>query len=40
MPQRDPDQYTQGDDGLIVEKVGSWAIEKVSSAAKSPTFDF
>ncbi len=29
MPQRDPDQYTQGDDGLIVEKVGSWAVEKL-----------
>ena len=29
MPQRDPEQYTQGDDGLIVEKVGSWAIEKL-----------
>jgi hypothetical protein len=29
MPQRDPEQYTLGDDGLIVEKVGSWAIEKL-----------
>jgi len=29
MVQRDPDQYTQGDDGLIVEKVGSWAVEKL-----------
>src|SRR5687768_4119413 len=29
MPQRDPDQYTQGDDGLIVEKIGSWATEKL-----------
>src|SRR5215467_10527461 len=29
MPQRDPDRYTQGDDGLIVEKVGSWAVEKL-----------
>jgi len=29
MPQRDPEQYTQGDDGLIVEKVGSWAIDKL-----------
>jgi three-Cys-motif partner protein len=29
MPQRDPERYTQGDDGLIVEKVGSWAIEKL-----------
>lgn len=29
MPQRDPEQYTQGDDGLIVAKVGSWAVEKL-----------
>jgi three-Cys-motif partner protein len=29
MPQRDPEQYTQGDDGLIVETVGSWAVEKL-----------
>lgn len=29
MSQRDPEQYTQGDDGLIVEKVGSWATEKI-----------
>jgi three-Cys-motif partner protein len=29
MPQRDLKQYTQGDDGLIVEKVGSWAVEKL-----------
>lgn len=29
MAQRDPDQYTQGDDGLIVEQVGSWAVEKL-----------
>lgn len=29
MPQRDPEQYTQGDDGLVVEKVGSWAEEKL-----------
>jgi three-Cys-motif partner protein len=29
MAQRDPEQYTQGDDGLIVEKVGSWAVEKL-----------
>jgi three-Cys-motif partner protein len=29
MPQRDPEQYTLGDDGLIVEKVGSWAGEKL-----------
>ena len=29
MPQRDPERYTQGDDGLIVEKVGSWAVDKL-----------
>ncbi|MFZ3349237.1 MAG: three-Cys-motif partner protein TcmP [Xanthobacteraceae bacterium] len=29
MPQRDLEQYTQGDDGLLVEKVGSWAVEKL-----------
>ena len=29
MPQRNPEQYTQGDDGLIVEKVGHWAIDKL-----------
>jgi three-Cys-motif partner protein len=29
MAQRDPEQYTQGDDGLLVEKVGSWAVEKL-----------
>ena len=29
MAQRDPVRYTQGDDGLIVEKVGSWAVEKL-----------
>ncbi len=29
MSQRDPDKYKQGDDGLIVETVGSWAIEKL-----------
>ena len=29
MVHRDPEQYTQGDDGLIVEKVGSWAVEKL-----------
>jgi hypothetical protein len=29
MAQRDPERYTQGDDGLIVEKVGSWAVEKL-----------
>lgn len=28
-PQRDPEQYTQGDDGLIAERVGSWAVEKL-----------
>jgi len=32
MPQRDPEQYTQGDDGLIVERVGSWAVEKLKLA--------
>jgi three-Cys-motif partner protein len=29
MPQRDPERYTQGDDGLIVAKVGSWATKKL-----------
>lgn len=29
MAQRDPEQYTQGDDGLLVEQVGSWAVEKL-----------
>jgi three-Cys-motif partner protein len=29
MVQRDPERYTQGDDGLIVEKVGSWAVDKL-----------
>ena len=29
MPQRDPERYTPGDDGLIVEKVGRWAVEKL-----------
>jgi three-Cys-motif partner protein len=29
MVQRDPDRYTQGDDGLVVEKVGSWASRKL-----------
>lgn len=29
MSQRDSEQYTQGDDGLIVERVGSWAIDKL-----------
>lgn len=33
MPQRAPEQYTQGDDGLIVEKVGSWAAEKLKLLA-------
>ncbi len=29
MLQRDPEQYTLGDDGLIVERVGAWASEKL-----------
>jgi three-Cys-motif partner protein len=29
MAQRDPERYTPGDDGLIAEKVGSWAIDKL-----------
>jgi three-Cys-motif partner protein len=29
MAQRDPERYTQGDDGLIVEKVGQWAVDKL-----------
>ena len=29
MAQRDPDRYMQGDDGLIVEKVGPWAVKKL-----------
>jgi three-Cys-motif partner protein len=29
MAQRDPDRYTPGDDGLIVEKVGRWAVSKL-----------
>jgi three-Cys-motif partner protein len=29
MVQRDPDRYAQGDDGLIVEKVGPWATHKL-----------
>ena len=29
MPQRDPEKYTRGDDGLVVEEVGSWAVEKL-----------
>ena len=26
---RDPERYTQGDDGLIVQKVGAWAVKKL-----------
>jgi three-Cys-motif partner protein len=29
MAQKDPNRYMQGDDGLIVEKVGSWAVKKL-----------
>jgi len=29
MLQKDANQYALGDDGLIVEKVGSWAVEKL-----------
>jgi three-Cys-motif partner protein len=29
MPQKDPERYPQGDDGLIVEKVGRWANNKL-----------
>jgi hypothetical protein len=29
MAQRDPERYTGGDDGLIAEKVGSWAVDKL-----------
>ena len=29
MAQRDPERYTQGDEGLIAEKVGSWAVDKL-----------
>ena len=29
MRQRDPERYTQSDDGLIAEKVGSWAVDKL-----------
>ena len=29
MAQRDPERFTQGDDGLVVEKVGSWAVDKL-----------
>ena len=31
MAQRDPERYTQGDDGLIAEKVGSWAVDKLKT---------
>lgn len=29
MAQKDPERYTQGNDGLIVEKVGRWAVSKL-----------
>ena len=29
MAQRDPDRYMQGDDGLLVERVGPWAVKKL-----------
>jgi three-Cys-motif partner protein len=29
MAQRDLKRYTQGDDGLVVEKVGRWAVSKL-----------
>lgn len=29
MAQKDPEKYLLGDDGLTVEKVGSWAIDKI-----------
>ena len=29
MAQRDPERYTRADDGLFVEKVGSWAVDKL-----------
>jgi three-Cys-motif partner protein len=29
MVPRDSERYTQGDDGLIVEKVGQWAVNKL-----------
>jgi three-Cys-motif partner protein len=29
MVPRDSERYTQGDDGLIVEKVGRWAVNKL-----------
>jgi three-Cys-motif partner protein len=29
MAQRDAERYTRGDDGLIVEKVGRWAVNKL-----------
>jgi three-Cys-motif partner protein len=28
MPQRDPERYPLGDDGLIVEEIGPWAKDK------------
>src|SRR5262245_7073062 len=31
MAQREPERYTLGDDGLIVEKVGSWTVENLKS---------
>ena len=31
MAQRDAERYAQGDDGLIVEKVGSWAVDSSRS---------
>jgi hypothetical protein len=33
MAQRDPERYAQGDDGLIVEKVGTWAVDKLKIVA-------
>src|SRR5208282_5337950 len=33
MAQRDPERYTQGDDGLIVQKVGRWAVSKLKILA-------
>jgi three-Cys-motif partner protein len=35
MAQRDPGRYTQGDDGLIAEKVGSWAVDKLKIVTDS-----
>jgi three-Cys-motif partner protein len=34
MPPRDQEQYTHGDDGLIVEEVGAWAIDKLDLLTK------